>query len=141
MHRVVVPAVLALLVSLPPHARSAERWSDNLVLPSPQTTPAAPAPNHAPSSDPGYTQPWSEPVYTRQRTDAENQAIVDQMVERARRDAREGRGAGLDHYQGNSTPNVPDQVWQDHIARDRANEAFRRNEEDFYARQRYHNGN
>jgi uncharacterized protein YcbX len=86
-------------------------------------------------SAPTYTRQWSAPTYTRRRSDAENQAIVDRMVERARRDAREGRGAGLNHYQGRNAQDVPTKVWRDHIARDRANGAFQREQDAYYSRQ------
>jgi hypothetical protein len=145
MHRLLTFLAAAAFLATPAQAQTT-RWSDNLALPSPGGSRSAPAPvrPQAPGpgytqqwSAPGYTRQWSAPTYTRQRTDAENRAIVDRMAERARRDARQGRGAGLDLYQRRSAPNanVPKQVWQDHIARDRANEAFRRNEDAYYSRQ------
>lgn len=122
-----------LLPALPAQAQT-NRWSDDLVLPSPGGSRATPAQPQA--TAPTRAGPWSAPTYTRQRSAAENQVIVDRMVERARRDAREGRGAGLDHVQGRAAPTVPDKVWRDHIARDRANEAFQRNEDAYFAHQR-----
>jgi hypothetical protein len=136
----VLTAFLGLLVAFPAHAQYTQRWSDDLVLPSPEVAPTAPAPAQPQASVPGVTQPWSTPVYTERRTDAENQEIVDRIVERVEGDVRAGRGAGLDRYQGGAAASLPDQVWQEHLARDRANEAFHRREEEHSSRQRYHSG-
>ena len=146
MRRLVAAAVLVLFAGQPADAQTT-RWSENLVLPSQGGGRAAPAPAQPRATNPGYTQQWSAPTYTRQwsaptytrrRTEAENRAIADRMIERARRDAREGRGAGLDYYQRRNASNVPNQVWRDHIARDRANEAFQRNQDAYYSRQQYY---
>lgn len=141
MRSAILSGVLVLLAVSPGHAQHTQLWSDNLVLPSPQATPATPAPAEPQTSAPGTTRLWAAPVHTKRRTDAENQEIVDLMVERARQDARAGRDAGLGYHHGNAAANLPDRLWQEHMARDRADEAFQRNEDEHYRRQKYYSGN
>ncbi|MEK0084759.1 hypothetical protein [Benzoatithermus flavus] len=132
----ILSGVFVLLVVSSVHAQHPQLWSDSFVLPSPRATSATPAPAEPQTSAPGTTQRWADPVYTKRRTDAENQGIVDRMVERARQDARAGRGVGLDHH-GNAAAHLPDRLWQEHMARDRANEAFQGNEDEHYRRRKY----
>jgi len=116
----------------PAKPKRTERWSEGHEPPGPRP------PN---VGGPGGTGRWAEPSHTKRRSDAEIDGMVGRMVWRAEQDAREGRGAGLDRYQGRGGGDVPDRVWRDHVRRDRANGEFRRREDDHHARQRHHNGN
>lgn len=146
--RIFVCAALALALAVLPvpalaqtqvwsQAPKTQRWSDPPPTPPAPAQPQQPAPRTAvPQQPQPYTSQWAAPVHTQRRSEADIQRQIDAISHNAERDARAGRGAGLNRSPASQ---VPDQVWRNHMDRTRAQEQWQREQDAYHERQRQYN--